>query len=84
MVDTVDSKSAAGNGVRVQVPPGVQKSKRVEPQGRTALKLLRKWSFRVFYIAAPTSFRVSSFSSQKKNIAKKDSKLLLSGSVASC
>ena len=24
MVDTVDSKSAAGNGVRVQVPPGVQ------------------------------------------------------------
>ena len=25
MVDTVDSKSAAGNGVRVQVPPGVQK-----------------------------------------------------------
>ena len=27
MVDTVDSKSAAGNGVRVQVPPGVQGEK---------------------------------------------------------
>ena len=26
MVDTVDSKSAARKGVRVQVPPGVQKS----------------------------------------------------------
>ena len=25
MVDTVDSKSAARKGVRVQVPPGVQK-----------------------------------------------------------
>lgn len=44
MVDTVDSKSAARKGVRVQVPPGVQNGGR-----KTAFLFAINYTFKAYY-----------------------------------
>ena len=44
MVDTVDSKSAARKGVRVQVPPGVQNGGR-----KAAFLFAINHTFKAFY-----------------------------------
>ena len=49
MVDTVDSKSAAGNGVRVQVPPGVLSALKV-----SALLFFKKIFFQSFKAKPPS------------------------------
>ena len=51
MVDTVDSKSAARKGVRVQVPPGVQDSTDIQCYLRFQGALLRKTTDLLQYMA---------------------------------